>query len=62
MRKGKGKEVIKEAEDNIKEEIENEIEEEIEDEIEGDMNTPLRGGVFRLGGTFIREDFPQTDE
>ena len=50
MGKGKGKEVAKEAEDDI--------EEEVEDENEGDMNTLLRGGVFRPGGTFIREDFP----
>ncbi len=50
MGKGKGKEVAKETEDDI--------EEEVEDEIEGDINTPLRGRAFRLGGTFIREDFP----
>jgi hypothetical protein len=58
MGKGKGKEVAKEAEDDMEEEIE----EEDEDEIEGDMNTPSRRGAFRLGGTFTREDFPQTDE
>ena len=58
MRKGKGKEVIKEAEDNIKEEIENNIEEEVQ----GDINTPLRRGVFRPRGTFTREDFPQTNK
>jgi hypothetical protein len=54
MGKGKGKEVAKEAEDDI--------EEEVEDENEGDMNTLSRGGVFRPGGTFTREDFPQTDK
>jgi hypothetical protein len=46
MGKGKGKEVAKEAEDDIEEEVEDENE----------------GGVFRPGGTFTREDFPQTDE
>ena len=54
MGKGKGKEVIKEAEGYIKEEIEDNIEEEIQ----GDINTLLRRGVFRLEGTFIRDDFP----
>ena len=42
MEKGKGKEVIKEAEDSIKEEFEKEIKEEIK----GDMNTLLRRRVF----------------
>ena len=62
MGKGKGKEVIKETENNIEEEVENEIKEEVEDEIKGDMNILLRGGAFRPEGTFTREDFPQTDK
>ena len=58
MGKGKGKEVVKEAEDYIEEEIEDDIEEEVQ----GDINTLLRRGAFRPGGTFIRNDFLQTNE
>ncbi|PMD27085.1 hypothetical protein NA56DRAFT_697240 [Hyaloscypha hepaticicola] len=48
--KGKGKEIVKETKDDIEKEVENEN--------KGDMNTLLREGVFRPGGTFTREDFP----
>ena len=49
MGKGKGKEIVKEAENNI--------EEEIEDENEGNMNTLSRRGVFRPRETLQGKTF-----